>query len=100
MPAVTMSERKMQSADAASIIAAIRGVVGPSEKPVALHEPRFRGRELEYLKDCIESGWVSYNGAYVTRFEEMLRDLTGAGACIAMVSGTVAIEMALRTAGI
>jgi perosamine synthetase len=88
------------TADPAAIVAAIRTVVGPREKPIGLHEPRFTGNEWRYLKECLDTGWVSYSGAFVTRFEEMLRDLTGAGACIAMVSGTVAIEMALRAAGV
>jgi len=35
--------------------------------PVA--EPLFKGRELEYISDCITSGWVSSKGKYVNRFE-------------------------------
>jgi perosamine synthetase len=94
-----MSERSTPP-DAAAIVAAIRAVVGPSAKPIGLHEPRFPGNELSYVRDCIETGWVSYNGAYVQRFESMLCDLTGAPACAAMVNGTVAIEMALRVIGV
>jgi perosamine synthetase len=84
----------------AGIVAAIRSVVGPSEKPIGLHEPKFTGNEWAYVKDCIDTGWVSYNGAYVAKFEQMLCDLTGAASCAAVANGTVAIEIALRVAGV
>ena len=42
--------------DPAVIVAAIRNVVGPSEKPVGLHEPRFGGNEWAYVKDCLDTG--------------------------------------------
>lgn len=86
--------------DAAAIVAAIRGVVGPSDKPVGLHEPKFSGNEWAYVKDCLDTGWVSYNGAYVAKFEQMLCELTGAASCAAVANGTVAIEIALRVAGV
>ncbi|MDQ7248805.1 LegC family aminotransferase [Dongia sedimenti] len=89
-----------RSATPAEIVAAIRAVVGPSEKPVQLHEPKFTGNEWAYVKDCIDTGWVSYNGAYVAKFEQMLCDLTGAASCAAVANGTVAIEIALRVAGV
>jgi perosamine synthetase len=100
MPAAIMSERQVRKLDSAAVIAAIRSVVGPSEKPIGLHEPVFRGNEQRYVMDCLETGWVSYNGAYVKRFEEMLCAATGAASCAAMVNGTVAIEMALRVIGV
>jgi perosamine synthetase len=88
------------AASPAEVVAAIRAVVGPSEKPVGLHEPKFTGNEWAYVKDCLDTGWVSYNGAYVARFEQMLCDLTGAASCAAVANGTVAIEIALRVAGV
>ena len=39
---------------------------------VPLHEPTFNEKEVEYVTDCIKTGWVSSVGAYVTRFEEGL----------------------------
>lgn len=86
--------------DPAAIVAAIRDVVGASDKPIGLHEPKFGGNEWTYVKDCIDTGWVSYNGAYVAKFEQMLCDLTGAASCAAVANGTVAIEIALRVAGV
>ena len=57
-----------------------------------LHEPCFQGREWDYVKDCINTGWVSTAGSYVGRFEEMLHDFTGAAHVIATSSGTAALH--------
>ena len=67
---------------------------------IPLHEPRFNGREKEYLLDCIDSTYVSSVGAYVDRFEAMLADYTGADFAIATVNGTSGIHTALRLAGV
>ncbi len=60
--------------------------------PVSLHEPCFVGNEWTYVKDCIDTGWVSTAGSYVGRFEEMLKDFTGAKHVIATSSGTAALH--------
>ena len=49
------------------ILAAIRTVVGT--KPVVLHEPSFQGNEWLYLKECLDSTFVSSVGKFVDRFE-------------------------------
>lgn len=67
---------------------------------VLLHEPRFLGNEKRYLADCIDSTFVSSIGPYVTRFEDMMREITGARAAIATVNGTAALHMALILAGV
>jgi perosamine synthetase len=36
---------------------------------IPLSVPEIRGKEWEYIKDCLDSGWVSSVGSYVTRFE-------------------------------
>lgn len=83
-----------QTIDTAKIVEAVRSVL-PIGKPAALHEPSFGGREWQYVKECLDSGWVSYAGEYVNRFETMLQDITGASHALAMSSGTVALHMAL-----
>ena len=79
-------------------VAAIRKVVGAA--PVALHEPRFAGREWEYVKQCLDSTFVSSVGKYVDRFEAELADYTGAKHVVAVVNGTAALHIALRLAGV
>lgn len=81
------------------IIAAIESVIGPAKEFVPLHEPEFAGREWEYVKDCIDTGWVSSVGSYVDRIEVMLGELTEAKA-IACVNGTAALHICYKLAGI
>ncbi|MGV8834191.1 MAG: LegC family aminotransferase [Devosia sp.] len=88
------------SALSATIIDAIRSVVGDSPMPVQLHEPTFRGKEWDYVKDCLDSTFVSSVGAYVDRFETMLAAATGAGFAIAAANGTSALQVALMLAGV
>lgn len=72
----------------------------PNREIVPLHEPYFGGNEKRYVLDCIESTFVSSVGKYVDRFEEMIRDFTGAKYAIATVNGTAALHIALKLAGV
>jgi aminotransferase in exopolysaccharide biosynthesis len=67
----------------------------PTENPVPLHAPRFSGNEKQYLFDCIDTTYVSYVGQYVTRFEDAIRQYTGAQHAVAVSSGTAALHIAL-----
>ena len=80
------------------VVTAIRSVVGAG--PVALHEPRFTGNELLYLKECLDSTYVSSVGRFVDRFECDLTKFTGAKYAVAVVNGTAALHIALRLAGV
>ena len=80
------------------VIAAIRTVVGSS--PVALHEPSFNGNEWRYVKECLDSTFVSSVGEFVNRFETDLADYTGSTYVIAVVNGTAALHIALMLAGV
>jgi perosamine synthetase len=83
---------------AAEILDAVRRTVGP--EPVALHEPRFAGNEWAYLKECLDSTYVSSVGKFVDRFEAQLADLTGAKFAVAVVNGTAALQVALQLMGV
>ena len=80
------------------VVTAIRSVVGAG--PVALHEPRFTGNEWLYLKECLDSTFVSSVGKFVDRFEHDLAKFTGAKYAIAVVNGTAALHIALKLAGV
>jgi aminotransferase in exopolysaccharide biosynthesis len=80
------------------VLTAIQSVVGSG--PVSLHEPSFDGKELEYLKECIDSTYVSSVGKYVDRFESELATFTGAKFAISVVNGTAALHVALKLAGV
>ncbi|MBU1664766.1 MAG: aminotransferase class I/II-fold pyridoxal phosphate-dependent enzyme, partial [Gammaproteobacteria bacterium] len=80
------------------VVEAIRQVAGPA--PVALHEPRFAGNEWAYLKECLDSTFVSSVGKFVDRFEADLAAFTGARHAVAVVNGTAALHIALKLAGV
>ncbi|WHP39939.1 LegC family aminotransferase [Lysinibacillus boronitolerans] len=67
---------------------------------VALHEPTFNEKEIEYVTDCIKTGWVSSVGSYVTRLEEDLAKFVGVKRAVAVVNGTAALHIALKVAGV
>lgn len=71
-----------------------------TENFIPLHEPRFCGREREYLLDVIDSTFVSSIGEYVNRFEDMLCEITGAKHAVATNTGTSALHVALEVVGV
>jgi perosamine synthetase len=83
---------------AKQVIAAIQSVVGPG--PLGLHEPVFRGNEWLYLKECLDSTYVASQGRFIEQFEIDLARYTGADFVIAVASGTAALHIALKLAGV
>jgi perosamine synthetase len=62
---------------------------------VPINEPLFAGRELEYVSDCIESGWISSSGRFVGDFESGWASYCGRRHGVAMSNGTVALQAAV-----
>jgi perosamine synthetase len=97
------SGAQRQSAAAFDIdrtIAALRAAL-PADLAVApLHQPRFAGNEWRYLKDCLDTSYVSSIGSFVTRFEEQLAGVVGTSHAIAVVNGTAALHVCLLLAGV
>ncbi len=58
-------------------------------------QPLLNGNELAYLSDCIKTGWISSQGAYVKRFEKEFAEFCGAQYPVAVSNGTVALHLAL-----
>lgn len=79
------------------IVTALKTVI---KKPAPLHEPIFQGHEWQYVKECLDTGWVSSVGKYVDKFEKMLTDYTGAASAAAVVNGTAGLHAALILAGV
>jgi perosamine synthetase len=88
------------SAEAMAIVAGIEKVLGTRMRPVPLHEPRFAGREWDYVKSCLDSGWVSSAGSFVDRFEMELASLCQTRAAVATVNGTAALHVGLHLVGV
>lgn len=82
------------------IIIALQAVLPAGRSFIGLHEPLFEGNEWDYVKDCLDTGWVSTAGEYVGRFEAALQEFTGARRAIAVVNGTAALHMSLLLAGV
>ena len=62
--------------------------------------PILKGNEWKYVKECIDTEWVSSAGKYVDLFEQKISEYTGSKYAIACVNGTAAIQVSLRLAGV
>jgi len=71
-----------------------------SYSQIPLIKPVLDGRELEYITDCILTGWISSQGKYVNLFEEGFSQYVGGTHCLAVSNGTVALHLALAPLGI
>ncbi len=67
---------------------------------IPLSEPRLAGNEWTYLKACLDSGWISSVGPFVSRFEQAFAANVGAAHAVAVVNGTAGLHLALRAAGV
>ena len=69
-------------------------------KHILLSVPSLKGNELKYVKECIDSEWVSSAGNYVDKFEGEIAKYTGSKFAVACVNGTSALQVSLRLAGV
>jgi perosamine synthetase len=67
---------------------------------IPLCTPAIRGNEWKYVKECLDTTWVSSVGAYVEKFERAVADVVGSKYAVATSSGTAALHVALLIAGI
>ena len=67
---------------------------------IPLSVPNIAGNEWKYVKDCLDTGWISSVGSYVTQFEEMVAGFAGAKYGVAAVNGTAALHISLLLSGV
>jgi perosamine synthetase len=67
---------------------------------IPLIVPEIRGNEWRYVKECLDTAWVSSVGSYVDRFEQMVAQQTATKHAVATVNGTSALHVALLVAGV
>jgi len=67
---------------------------------IPLCVPEIKGNEWKYIRDCLDTNWVSSVGSYVERFEQLVAEYVGARYAIATTSGTAALHVALLVAGV
>lgn len=94
------AQRNETQTIAEAVLAATRAVLGAPNGLIALHEPEFAGNEWAYVKECIDTGWVSSVGSFVDRIERDLAAYTGAAHAVATANGTAALHMCVLLAGV
>lgn len=71
-----------------------------AEGGIPLCVPELRGNEWRYVKECLDTGWVSSVGPFVEQFEKNVAAYVGAARGVAMSTGTAALHIALLVAGV
>ncbi len=69
-------------------------------KKISLAEPNIGKKEWQYLKECLDSGWVSSSGSFVKSFEQFVSQRTKIKYATAVVNGTSALHLSLYVLGI
>ena len=67
---------------------------------IPLSIPNIFGNEWKYVKDCLDSGWISSAGDYVNKFEKSIAKYTGSKYAIACMNGTSGLQVSLNLAGV
>jgi len=67
---------------------------------IPLCEPNISGNEWKYVKECLDSTWISSSGKFVEVFQNKIEDYTKSKYAIACVNGTSALQVSLRLAGV
>lgn len=76
------------------------GDIQPFEKRVWLSSPTLHGEELEYIAEAYNTNWFSTAGANVEAVERLMCEKVGCGHAVALSSGTAAMHLAVRLAGV
>ena len=67
---------------------------------IPLSVPSIKGNEWEYIKECLDTEWVSSAGKYVELFEDKIAEYTSSKYAVACVNGTSALQVSLKLAGV
>ncbi len=68
--------------------------------PIPLHEPLLGKLEKKYVLKCLDSKFISSVGKYVNQFEEQLKNYTGSKYVVAVMNGTVALQVSIKLVGV
>lgn len=72
----------------------------PPEGSVPLSVPVLGGNEWTYVKECLDTNWISSAGPFVEKFERIVAERLGVRHAVATVNGTSALHLALHIAGV
>ena len=62
---------------------------------IPVNTPLLLGNEKKYLEECIDTGWISSEGPFVTRFEEEFASYIGRDHGVSVTNCTAALEAAV-----
>lgn len=74
--------------------------IKPFENKVWLSSPTMHGEELQFVKEAIETNWVSTVGKNIDELEKMVANYVGVKHAVALASGTSAIHLAVKLASL
>lgn len=77
-----------------------KSVVIEMNEYVAVNTPLLSGNEKKYLNECIDTGWISSEGPFVSQLEKLLAHRVQRQFGVAVCNGTVALELAVKALGI
>ncbi len=60
---------------------------------IPVNEPLLSGNEKKYLIECIDTAWISSEGAFVKQFEQKFSEKVNQKYGIAVANGTAAIDI-------
>ncbi|HBE43972.1 MAG TPA: aminotransferase DegT [Deltaproteobacteria bacterium] len=66
---------------------------------ILVNEPKLGERELEYVSECLRTGWISSAGRFIEEFEERWAAYCGRRYGVAVSNGTVALQVAVACLG-
>lgn len=78
----------------------MRRAFEPFEKKVWLSSPTMHGSEIEYITEAYETNWMSTVGENINQVEQMTCEKTGCKYAVALSSGTAALHLAVKLAGV
>ena len=64
---------------------------------IQILEPDLSGNEINYIKDCLETNWISSQGQYVKKFEQLFSELHLNRYSVSVSNGTSALHLSLKT---
>ena len=67
---------------------------------IPLSVPHLAGNEWAYVKDCLDTGWISSAGAYVNQFEQAVAEFAGLPYGVSCMNGTAGLHLAMRLVGV
>jgi len=67
---------------------------------IPVNEPLIGEKEIEYVLDCLKTGWISSSGKYLENFEQAWASYCGMRYGIAVSNGTTALQIAVACLGL